>query len=107
LVFFKRLSDVFEDEFAAHVKEYGDEDLARTITGAALSKNLCCQCIQASPALMGLVGRGTHPAASTDKRHVEIWNNAIPGKRKVAKIKGSKMEMARLHYVLFRPMTEE
>jgi type I restriction-modification system DNA methylase subunit len=32
LVFFKRLSDVFEDEFAAHVKEYGDEDLARTIT---------------------------------------------------------------------------
>lgn len=107
LVFFKRLSDVFEDEFAAHVKEYGDEDLARTITGAALSKNLCCQCIQASPALMGLVGRGTHPAASTDKRHVEIWNNAIPGKCRVAKIKGSKMEMARLHYVLFRPMTEE
>ena len=31
LVFFKRLSDVFEDEFAAHVREYGDEELARTI----------------------------------------------------------------------------
>ena len=27
LVFFKRLSDVFEDEFAAHVREYGDEEL--------------------------------------------------------------------------------
>ena len=29
LVFFKRLSDVFDDEFAAHVEEYGDEELAR------------------------------------------------------------------------------
>jgi hypothetical protein len=27
LVFFKLLSDVFEDEFAAHVKEYGDKIL--------------------------------------------------------------------------------
>lgn len=26
LVFFKRLSDAFEDEFAAHVKDYGEEN---------------------------------------------------------------------------------
>ena len=31
LVFFKRLSDVFDDEFATHAKEYGDEATAREI----------------------------------------------------------------------------
>jgi len=31
LVFFKRLSDVFDDEFAGHVEEYGDEEIARTV----------------------------------------------------------------------------
>ena len=40
LVFFKRLSDVFEDEFAAHVKEYGDEKLARSIIEADLAHAL-------------------------------------------------------------------
>jgi len=29
LIFFKRLSDVFDDEFAAHVREYGDKETAR------------------------------------------------------------------------------
>ena len=40
LIFFKRLSDVFEDEFAAHVKEYGDEQLARSIIEADLAHAL-------------------------------------------------------------------
>ena len=31
LVFCKRLSDVFDDEFAAQVKEYGEEDVAGEI----------------------------------------------------------------------------
>lgn len=31
LVFFKRLSDVFDDELAFHIQEYGDEALAREI----------------------------------------------------------------------------
>lgn len=34
LVFFKRLSDVFDDEFAAQVKEFGDEDVAREVIRA-------------------------------------------------------------------------
>jgi type I restriction enzyme M protein len=29
LIFFKRLSDVFDDEFAGQVKEFGDEETAR------------------------------------------------------------------------------
>jgi type I restriction enzyme M protein len=40
LVFFKRLSDVFDDEFADHVKEYGDEPTAREIIEADLSHAL-------------------------------------------------------------------
>jgi type I restriction enzyme M protein len=31
LVFYKRLSDVFDDEFAAHVTEFGDEAVAREV----------------------------------------------------------------------------
>jgi type I restriction enzyme M protein len=31
LIFFKRLSDVFDDEFATHVEEYGDDELAQEI----------------------------------------------------------------------------
>ncbi len=34
LIFFKRLSDVFDDEFAAHVANYGDKDTAREIIEA-------------------------------------------------------------------------
>jgi type I restriction enzyme M protein len=34
LVFFKRLSDVFEDEFAAQVAEFGDEEIAREVIKA-------------------------------------------------------------------------
>lgn len=34
LIFYKRLSDVFDDEFARHVEEYGDEALAREIIEA-------------------------------------------------------------------------
>jgi type I restriction enzyme M protein len=34
LVFFKRLSDVFDDEFATQVKEFGDEDVAREVIRA-------------------------------------------------------------------------
>jgi type I restriction enzyme M protein len=34
LVFFKRLSDVFDDEFAAQIKEFGDEDVAREVIRA-------------------------------------------------------------------------
>ncbi|HXJ03673.1 MAG TPA: class I SAM-dependent DNA methyltransferase [Candidatus Acidoferrum sp.] len=34
LVFFKRLSDVFDDEFAAQVREFGDEDVAREVIRA-------------------------------------------------------------------------
>src|SRR5947209_11622440 len=34
LIFFKRLSDVFDDEFAAQVEEFGDEDVAREIVEA-------------------------------------------------------------------------
>lgn len=40
LVFFKRLSDVFDDEFAAHVREFGDEELARSIIEADLAHAL-------------------------------------------------------------------
>src|SRR5215467_1632463 len=35
LVFFKRLSDVFDDEFAAQVKEFGDADIAREVIKAS------------------------------------------------------------------------
>lgn len=31
LVFYKRLSDVFDDEFAEYIEQYGDEDVAREI----------------------------------------------------------------------------
>ena len=34
LIFYKRLSDVFDDEFAKQVEEFGDEDLAREIIDA-------------------------------------------------------------------------
>lgn len=34
LVFFKRLSDVFDDEFAAQVTEFGDEEVAREVIKA-------------------------------------------------------------------------
>ncbi|WP_109486251.1 type I restriction-modification system subunit M [Occallatibacter savannae] len=34
LVFFKRLSDVFEDEFAGQVAEFGDEEVAREVIKA-------------------------------------------------------------------------
>ena len=34
LVFYKRLSDVFDDEFAAHVAEFGDEEIAREVIEA-------------------------------------------------------------------------
>src|ERR1700693_5832483 len=34
LVFYKRLSDVFDDEFAIQVKEFGDEDVAREVVRA-------------------------------------------------------------------------
>jgi type I restriction enzyme M protein len=40
LVFFKRLSDIFDDEFAFHVKEYEDEELARSIIEADLAHSL-------------------------------------------------------------------
>ena len=31
LIFYKRLSDVFDDEFAKRIEEFGDEDIAREI----------------------------------------------------------------------------
>jgi type I restriction enzyme M protein len=34
LVFFKRLSDVFDDEFVGQVKEFGDEEIAREVIKA-------------------------------------------------------------------------
>jgi type I restriction enzyme M protein len=34
LVFYKRLSDVFDDEFARHVESFGDEDVARSVIEA-------------------------------------------------------------------------
>ena len=34
LIFYKRLSDVFDDEFARQIEEFGDEDLAREIIDA-------------------------------------------------------------------------
>ncbi len=34
LVFFKRLSDVFDDEFVAQVNEFGDEEVAREVIQA-------------------------------------------------------------------------
>ena len=34
LVFFKRLSDVFDDEFAAYVTQYGSEEVARAVIEA-------------------------------------------------------------------------
>src|SRR5215469_14197386 len=34
LIFFKRLSDVFDDEFAGQVKEFGDEEVAREVIKA-------------------------------------------------------------------------
>src|SRR6266536_6196937 len=34
LIFYKRLSDVFDDEFAEYVVEYGDEELAHEIIQA-------------------------------------------------------------------------
>ena len=34
LIFYKRLSDVFDDEFAKQIEEFGDEDLAREIIDA-------------------------------------------------------------------------
>jgi len=35
LIFYKRLSDVFDDEFAGQVKEFGDEDIAREVIKAS------------------------------------------------------------------------
>ena len=32
LIFYKRLSDVFDDEFARHIEKFGDEAIAREIT---------------------------------------------------------------------------
>ena len=34
LIFYKRLSDVFDDEFAKQIEEFGDEDIAREIIDA-------------------------------------------------------------------------
>jgi type I restriction enzyme M protein len=34
LIFFKRLSDVFDDEFAGQVKEFGDQEIAREVIRA-------------------------------------------------------------------------
>src|SRR2546426_12847072 len=34
LIFYKRLSDVFDDEFAGQVKEFGDEEVAREVIKA-------------------------------------------------------------------------
>src|ERR1700682_2607131 len=34
LIFFKRLSDVFDDEFAGQAKEFGDEEVAREVIQA-------------------------------------------------------------------------
>ncbi len=34
LIFYKRLSDVFNDEFAGHIEKFGDEAIAREITEA-------------------------------------------------------------------------
>src|SRR6266568_6014963 len=34
LVFYKRLSDVFDDEFAGQIKEFGDEEIAREVIKA-------------------------------------------------------------------------
>ena len=34
LVFYKRLSDVFDDECAQHIEEFGDEDVARDVIAA-------------------------------------------------------------------------
>lgn len=34
LIFYKRLSDVFDDEFAEYVEEYGDEEVAHEIIQA-------------------------------------------------------------------------
>lgn len=34
LIFFKRLSDVFDDEFAGQVREFGDEEIAREVIKA-------------------------------------------------------------------------
>ena len=34
LIFYKRLSDVFDDEFAGHIEKFGDEAIAREITEA-------------------------------------------------------------------------
>ncbi|HEY9796024.1 MAG TPA: type I restriction-modification system subunit M N-terminal domain-containing protein [Leptolyngbyaceae cyanobacterium] len=34
LVFYKRLSDVFDDEFARHVEEFGDEETAHEVIEA-------------------------------------------------------------------------
>ncbi len=34
LIFYKRLSDVFDDEFAGHVAEFGDEEVAREVIEA-------------------------------------------------------------------------
>src|SRR5215470_5200211 len=35
LIFFKRLSDVFDDEFATQVQEFGSEDIAREVIKAS------------------------------------------------------------------------
>ena len=34
LIFYKRLSDVFDDEFTKQIEEFGDEDIAREIIDA-------------------------------------------------------------------------
>src|SRR5437870_12828979 len=34
LIFYKRLSNVFDDEFAGQVKEFGDEEIAREVIKA-------------------------------------------------------------------------
>ena len=40
LIFYKRLSDVFDDEFAKHVKEFGDEESTREIINLDLENAL-------------------------------------------------------------------
>lgn len=40
LIFYKRLSDVFDDEFAKQIEEFGDEELAREIIDLDLENAL-------------------------------------------------------------------
>jgi type I restriction enzyme M protein len=43
LVFYKRLSDVFDDEFSSQVAEFGDADLAREIIKEDHAASLTCE----------------------------------------------------------------